>query len=415
MNSNLLRQPHQPFISTWLQPGDPGSPTSREAVSTASTAGPAEHSKRNSADFKLNPSRSAFTLIEMIGVLAIIALLVAALLPRWIKRIDLAVERAEVKSLKTISSALTAQVLRGTNLFDKTTWVGSAADWTLLPQVKVSQNARRKNRFYFYEENANPAAGYEQTWQGFQNPPQNLRAVLVSVLGGEDLDAGNTPPTSDGEIDDTYFNELWNLPGGERPVNGLWANWNGQGDDFLVERINYRPLFHHLVLLNRDPSVEPRFQISGSAAQPVARAQNNAGWNAYYLEGSVVSLCDPNGYKMTDYVLRQDISFVWEAGKWRAEILGAPESDTISSDFAAKAKEFLEATRYTKAFKGANQQGVVTAMYDFMFSYVFWSNECPLFTTHDVSHVQVAEYRLLNWLGANNGRLDEFSLNLVNK
>jgi hypothetical protein len=118
----------------------------------------------------------------------------------------------------------------------------------------------------------------------------------------------------------------------------------------------------------------------------------------------------------SDLVLEQDISFVWEAGKWRADIMGVPDSDNLADDFGQKAAEFLAAIRYGGAFKGANQQGVVTAMYDFMFSYVFWANECPLFNTHGLSDLNsVAEYRILDWIGGTgiDGRLNNFSSYLV--
>ncbi len=359
-----------------------------------------------------------FTLIEMIAVAAIIAVLAAILLPRWIKRIDLKVERAERSNLVTISNALVAQVARGTPLPDATTWRQRVSDWSMLPMSKVTANSRRYSRTYFLQSGSNPSAGYSQTYLGFQDPPQNLRAMVVSILGGDELDASNCPQPTGGALNATEFEEIWGLGNDSRPTNGLWANWKGQGDDFFVQRVNYTPVFHHLVLLNRETNDLPGFTINGLPAtpQPIARIQgtHNTGWGAYYLEGTVVGLCNPAGQTMTRYVLHEDISFVWEKGKWRAEIMGAPDSSSVADDFSQKAKEFMEAARYGSATK-ATQQGVTTTMYDFMLAYVYWSEECPRFQTHGVSHMQVAEYRIIERLGVKNGLLDVFSMGLVNK
>jgi prepilin-type N-terminal cleavage/methylation domain-containing protein len=372
---------------------------------------------------KTDSGRRGFSLIEVVGVLAVIAALAAMLLPRWIKRIDAAARKTEVGNLVNISNALVSQVVRGfagTNLFDATTWQQPTANCTMLPVSKVSANARRYTRLYFVQQSAYPAPGYSQAAQGtagLPNHPQNLRAMVVSVLGGDSLDGPNCPYPSGGALSDTEFNRLWNLTDRARPTGGGWDSLKCQGDDFLVQRANYLPLFHHLVLLNRETNAIPAFTINGAGPQFIVRIPNapNPGWDAYYLEGTVVGLCDTTPQTMTSYVLQQDISFVWENGKWRADIMGVPESQSLANDFGQKAQEFLATVRYGGAFKGADQQGVVTAMYDFMYSYVFWANECPLFNTHGVSIQQVAEYRVLDVIGSKNGLLDTFSLNLVNK
>ena len=59
---------------------------------------------------------------------------------------------------------------------------------------------------------------------------------------------------------------------------------------------------------------------------------------------------------------------------------------------------------------GGDQQGALTAMYSFMLTYTFWANQCPHFPWHSAGNVgQVPEYELLNDVGANNARLDEFT------
>lgn len=364
--------------------------------------------------------RVAFSLIEMIGVMAVIAILVAILLPHWIKRIDLRVRTAEVATLVTVSNALSQQVLRGVALPSDATWTQAVAGFSLLPASKVHANDRRYQRVYYYERDAFPGPGYVQTISGLASPPKNLRAMVVSILGGDALDTSNWHFPSGGELITNYFNALWTLEDNQKPQTGTWAKWNGQPEDLLIQRIDYAPLFHHLILLNREGNETPSFTIGTDGPQYIAKMQNNMGWGAYYLHGTVVGLGDPDGLTMTRHVLREDISFVWEKGQWRAEILGPPESDSVADDFAQKAREFLAATRYQRKGGGAqpaSQEGVVTCMYNFMLSYIFWANECPLFDTHGVSREQVAEYRVLDEIGKNDnsGLLWKFSKNLVDR
>ena len=100
---------------------------------------------------------------------------------------------------------------------------------------------------------------------------------------------------------------------------------------------------------------------------------------------------------------------------WRAQIVGQTYIDPLSSGFGAQATRFLGAPWNTGSAKGANQQGVVTAMYSFMLTYTFWADQCPLHFPWRTatSAQQVPEYELISSIGDNNGRLDVFAGNLL--
>lgn len=351
-----------------------------------------------------------FSLLEMLGVLVIVVVLAAALLPHMIKHVDLATRAQEVGNLATVRDALTLEVLRNATVPDAAGWVQAVANWSGFPPSQVATNARRHNRIYFAQTSLNPSSlPYTQTAAG-TGKPANLRAMVISTLGGDHLDAGNCPNPNGGTLSEADFNLLWETPDGSRPASGLWANWNGRPDDFLVQRIDYAPLFHHLVLINRDTNFSATFTINGSSSIAVTNnPAYNAGWDSYYLEGTVVGLCKLNGTPLTRYVLTRDISFVFEEGLWRGQIMGIVSGSTQADNFAQKAGQFLAAQWYAGAHQGGDQQGALTAMYSFMYTYTLWANQCPHFPSHGAPNQQVPEFEMLSDVADPNKRLDEFT------
>jgi prepilin-type N-terminal cleavage/methylation domain-containing protein len=361
--------------------------------------------------FRVNDPRSGFTLIEMMGVLVIGAVLAAALVPKMVKRTDLAVRSQEVANLGVISNALVRQTVRSGTVTESTGWPTNVASASGFSVNQTVANARLYNRVYFTQVSPTPLSlPYTQTNIGTSKPAK-LRAIIVSLLGGDLLSAANCPNQSGGALTDADFNALWNTPDGRRPTSGLWTNWNGSRDDFLMQRLDYAPLFHHLVLVNRDTNFTAAFTINGSSTINVTNNVTN-NWDAYYVDGTVVGLCNLNNTPImqTPYVLTRDISFVFEEGLWRGQIMGVANSSTNADNFSTKAASFLASQWYSGAHSGADQQGALAAMYSFMYTYALWANECPHFSWHNASSsIQVPEYEMLNDIGANNAFLDKFT------
>src|SRR5437667_382628 len=77
--------------------------------------------------------RNGWTLIETIAVLAVIAILVAVLVPRVIKRVDRAAWTKETADLNAIGDAFTLSVLRTKTIPSHTTWASAVASQMSLP------------------------------------------------------------------------------------------------------------------------------------------------------------------------------------------------------------------------------------------------------------------------------------------
>ena len=360
-------------------------------------------------------SRRGFSLLEMIGVLTIIAVIAAALFPVLVRRIDMATKKQESANLLVVSNALASYTLHNGAVPSVAQWTNSVAAWSAMPAASTVANARRYTRFYFTESLASPAAN------GVASRPTNQRAIVLSTLGGSAIDASSLPDPRGGALSPSEFEYLWATQDGSRPPGGMFSSLNVNGDDFLVQRIDYGPLFHRLTLVNRDTN-GASFKIDqGSANYLVNTPSTPNVWSqAYYIDGALLTLGDAAGGPMAQMLLTRDIGFVFEGGFWRDQIMGTASTSSLQDDFAAKAQVFLESPWNGNASKGggntSDQQTVLTAMYSFMYTYTLWANQRPHFPLHGFggsSGQQVPEFELLGDVADANAFLDTLTQYLV--
>jgi len=235
--------------------------------------------------------------------------------------------------------------------------------------------------------------------------------MVSSLASGLPTNIVTGVPTS------TEFNAIWNTAEGVKP--STWTNWAGTGDDLRIKKLNLEPLFYQLILINHDPTNAPKapFSIDRAATNTVASGPN--GWNKYYLEGTDLWLLDSAFSVRTRYLLRRNISFIFESGSWRGQIQGGETfSDTngqTASSFLQLATAFYNAPVNPNAGGGASPASVLVTLYTFMFDYVFWATQCPNFDWHsqdgNATPSNLPEYRMLNDMGQNGGgcSIDKFS------
>jgi type II secretory pathway pseudopilin PulG len=345
----------------------------------------------------------------MIGVVGVIAILAALAAPAVIRRIDLATNVKESNDMGAISNAVALQILISQRIPTEATWQSTVATWNNVPLAKVGVNPRGQNRVLLIDTNGWLAAlpttsYYNQPAAGVLNScPTNARMLLVSCTSRA-LPAGVTT----GRPDKDVFAAIWDTTDRAKPNLANWTAWAGKGEDLVIQRINLTPMWHRLTLVNRDKTFA-NYAIAGTNLPALSP---NSSRNAYYLNGTELSLCDAGGLPDRRVMLTKDESFVFEGGIWKPVIGGEGSSEIIAQDFAAMGAKFLAAQWYTGAHQGGDQQGALVAMFNFMLIYGMWANECPPhFPDHGANKANVPEYQMLMDLGGNGtvSRINEFT------
>jgi prepilin-type N-terminal cleavage/methylation domain-containing protein len=315
----------------------------------------------------------AFTLIEMVGVLAIIAILASIMVPVVIRQIDRAAWTKEVSDLSAISNALVLQALRGHSIPDSTAgptgWGQAVGSWLNRPASQITSTPRNFARVFLIDPSLSSSGlglPYHQTGNfGLTNPPTNSRLIIVSTLAVSD------PPVSSGaSLSVPDFQAIWDTPQSAKPATSM--KWPMNGDDICIQRINLEPLFYQLLLVNRWSDANATFSID--ANNPTNVAAGGFGYSSYYLDSTVVNLSSNNLVEAC-CLLKRNTSFVFENGAWQGQVISSPPSTNQATLFAISASLFFNAPlNPLMGGKGSSQSAVLGAMYNYMLDYTMWAN-----------------------------------------
>jgi len=186
---------------------------------------------------------AAFTLIEMIGVLAIMAILASVLVPNVLRSLDRAAVDAEAKTLAAlgdqvkeylrVNGAAPSSIWPNLANLAQQSWCSDLAKFSDLPTRDIAVNQRNNMRVIIFEPGAVPAK----------------RIILISSMH-----AGPALPDSTYTPNAVQFQQLWDTQGGQVPPTSSWNGWiNWQVLDgnnqmwlrhyLLIERIDLRPIY----------------------------------------------------------------------------------------------------------------------------------------------------------------------------
>lgn len=241
-----------------------------------------------------------FSLLEMIAVMAIMAIFAGVLAPTVFRTIDENLAIAEEQSLVAMAEALEGYVLDNKRVPSRLSsdWAPAIAERMSESSARILSNERGFARGVYFDprflttsDTAFP--GFTQDL-GLTSVPNSPRVLLVSDL------AANAPsaPTTQ-----AAFDAIWQQTGTPSVAEGKMVK---------IVRLNLAPLFHRILLTN-DNAATVGFQVESGTVGSVAGASGGPGTQTrYVIDGSKLSLFAdpyPSGALQRQALVREELSY----------------------------------------------------------------------------------------------------------
>lgn len=315
---------------------------------------------------------AAFTLLETVGVLAILAILAAVVAENVLTRMRNANRAAEGMSLTTLTGTLRTSIIQSKSLPAAANWAQAVASYLSLPINQVTATASGNPRLFLSDPNfqvgTNSALGlpYTQTQAGSLRPVSS-RIVIVSSVGTA------LPPLANNT---SSFSNIWNtLPNG---VPAGWPSfWANNGPDLRIVRLDLGTLFHRVILQNLDLYNPAPYSIETTntlTAVPTGGRQE-----MWFIHSTVINFHFNDNTLEAREPIVADVSYTYENGHWGRYVLYGPMSGTSSLSLSATwfgqmANSFLAAPAPPGSPNlYSDQQWVIDNMYSFLYDFGQWS------------------------------------------
>ncbi len=343
--------------------------------------------------------QAAFSLIEMVGVLTVIAILAAALVPALIRQMDRIAGDQETAALKSFGDALQQSILRNRYIPGTTDWATNIATELGVDVANIASNTRNKPRFFLIDPNLRvgnnssslpynqnltnwPSGSVVTNSSGNITSPISPRVMIVSSIG-------RALPTNivTEIVPNNNFSAIWdwNDNGNALPATSYaWPGWPN-GDDLKVQRVQLGPLFVRLVLTANNSSTNSNemgyYSIDSISTNNVPSP--GLGRDGYFIKNSLLCLFVGRTNVDSQQVLSRDGSFVYEQNVWRSSLTGGSFL-AGSLDLGSIVDKYLDAPENTNAmnttvtnssrYTGIAQQSVVVSnMIAYMKAYTNWA------------------------------------------
>ncbi|MEM9622478.1 MAG: type II secretion system protein [Pseudomonadota bacterium] len=248
--------------------------------------------------------QQGFSLLELIGVMAVMAILAGALAPSVFQMLERGYQDAEKKSLAAIADSLSGYIRANKAIPDENinNWSTAVADFAALPPQRVTLNDKNFQRRLYVDPNFFTTAnqvfpGYVQDL-GLGSPPNSPRLMLISSLEGSVSPVLNTT---------ARFGDVWQQSGSPVIV---------ESDTVLIERINLAGWFNRVVLTNSAGS-QAGFLVEAGTEGAVAAASGGVDGvrTVYVLTDSRLGLNVapyPGGVTQRQLIVSRDVSLRYQ-------------------------------------------------------------------------------------------------------
>jgi prepilin-type N-terminal cleavage/methylation domain-containing protein len=257
-----------------------------------------------------NHKHAGFTLLELIGVMAVMAILAGALAPAVIQLLDEGYQTAEEQNLRTIGDAL-QRYIRQTKAIPRaldTEWPVAVANYAALPAPRVLTNDKNFNRRLYFDPRFFSTVdqvfpGFAQD-RGLASTPNSPRAMIVSNLQGAVTTALNT---------NAQFQAVWDQTNTATIV---------ETKNLMIERLNFAPLFIRAVLSNSSASQGGYALESGTEGAVAAAGGGLDGVRTIFVVAdtrlSLNAAPFPGGATLRELVVTDEISLRYQlvGGNW---------------------------------------------------------------------------------------------------
>ncbi len=304
----------------------------------------------------------AFSLIEVIGVLAVIMILAVAVTPSLLAVLDKANKDNEALALQQIAAGLQGYIT-GTNFANGTSytraipdtngWMSAVAGELGWLVANVSTNVPGNLRTYIRDPllSIGGVRGlpYTQTVAGAAILSiTNARVLILSPM--------NSSPAINSAAD---FSNVWNS------ADTVYPNTK-------IQRVDFTPLFVQLTLNNSSyaPLLPGYYAIDGSpGTTPLLPGPNN-NFTAYFLQGTVLTLTNADG-TFQNQVLNENCSFFFENGAWHGTFfLSTPGQAHGPLDLEAACEAFMAAAGPSG---GVTPATVTNVLFQYLTNYVAYA------------------------------------------
>jgi hypothetical protein len=348
--------------------------------------------------------RRGLTLMELIGILAVIVILVGTITPAIIKRIVESKRTAEGNDLYTIAETLKAEILRKRAIPSANNWAEFLSEALQKPPSEI----HKSRRIMVVDPQINIGSGslpYTQSTNG-TTLPINARIMFLSNLS---LNTNNPAIPADIASDPVKFQQVWDTP--DRAVPPGWpSSWNNKGENLKIQRLELTSLFRRLSI-QVTYGTYAWISIDGSPPFPVTNSHR------FYFYGTDIGLYSIGGTNLFHREpLFDDIVYIFNGRYWTTDPEDAkdPYSDQgQQNSIAQTVNQFLTAITNPNAKFGTSQEYLVNDLYYFMYLYSRWASDN--FTNYgSLNMEQLIEYQaLLDLANRAQGRIQTEAGNLI--
>lgn len=344
-------------------------------------------------------ARHGFSLIELIGVLAIIGVLATAVATSTITRMKRTSRQAEATNMGNLADALKVHIQLTRSIPAASNWPGLIAEQMSVPFDRVRKTSAGFDRLFALDPAAQVGVASDSRLPYVQGTngsiePSNARIVIVSSIGA---------PIPAFEMSPANFASLWNATEGTIP--SAFTNYSAPADELRIQRLDLRELFYRVILSNLDP-VNQAFYSIDNVAQPV-EVRVNERVERWFIATTPLNLHFADQSLQARDILRSDLSYVFENGRWTRYLSYGRQLPT--TEFASVVQQFINTPASSSGAGAVTPENVVQEFYIYLSTYATWSAGGAPFSAGASNAIAP----MLRTLQDSQRRLDDFTTAMI--